>query len=392
MRSRFVSPRQLRRLKLLAAALDAVEIPVMLAEPEGEQRIVYVNPAARELFQASAEELNRGLRGADVRRAEGGSIHVFHHDPERVRRVIEELKRRGETHSATIELEGRHLETHVKLVREERRVVALLAHWFDRTSALAAERSAAERERQRVAQVGEGITQIAAAGEQLRASASEVAQNSAALRETAEGVAQYARSGDEVVDRVTAAIAVLSERIRSTAEALGLLEERMRLLDGVVGAIGGIADQTNLLALNAAIEASRAGAAGRGFAVVADEVRQLAGRAGTLAHEIAEGIGVVRQGVADAVRRINEGLDESSHSLELSAEARRAMSEILAGNTQVRERIATIATATEQQQEAVAEISARLQQIATLAGEATTDTTARRPVGAAERFGVGGRG
>jgi len=95
MRSRFVSPRQLRRLKLLAAALDAVEIPVMLAEPEGEQRIVYVNPAARELFQASAEELNRGLRGADVRRAEGGSIHVFHHDPERVRRVIEELKRRG---------------------------------------------------------------------------------------------------------------------------------------------------------------------------------------------------------------------------------------------------------------------------------------------------------
>jgi hypothetical protein len=30
-----------------------------------------------------------------VRRAVGGSIHVFHLDPERVRRVIVEHKRRG---------------------------------------------------------------------------------------------------------------------------------------------------------------------------------------------------------------------------------------------------------------------------------------------------------
>ncbi|WP_049755389.1 methyl-accepting chemotaxis protein [Acidimicrobium ferrooxidans] len=385
---RVVAPSTLRSLELRAAALDAVEIPVMIAEPEGEQTIVYVNPAAEALFAEHAVELNAGLQGADVRHAFGGSIHRFHRDPERVRRVLGELRARGGSHSAQIRIGDRILETHVRPVHDRGRLVGYLAHWFDRTAIEQLAREEAVRAEARFGELSSGVAQIAAAVEELRASAAEVARASGDLRQLATSASEAARDGDATVGRVIDAVGVLSERIRSTSEALTALAERTRSLDAVAGAIGGIADQTNLLALNAAIEASRAGTAGRGFAVVADEVRQLAGRAGELAHQIGVGIAEVRDGVSEAVRVISEGLEESERSVELGGSARAAVAGIVDGLASVQGRVGEIATATDQQQEAVGEISGRLHDIVRSHGLDRERPDRREVVSAARRFGL----
>lgn len=385
---RIVAPSTLRSLQLRAAALDAVEIPVIIAEPDGEQAIVYVNPAAEALFAEHADELNVGLRGADVRRAQGGSIHRFHRDPERVRRVLAELRAHGGSHSARIRLGDRILETHVRPIQDRGRLVGYLAHWFDRTAAERAAHDEAATSEARFRELSSGVAQIAVAVEELRASAAEVARASGDLRELARSASESAREGDATVGRVIDAVGVLSERIRSTSEALSALAERTRALDAVAGAIGGIADQTNLLALNAAIEASRAGTAGRGFAVVADEVRQLAGRAGELAHQIGVGIGEVRDGVGEAVRVISEGLEDSERSVELGGSARVAVGDIVDGLASVQGRVGEIATATDQQQDAVGEISRRLHDIVRSHGLDRERADHREPVSAARRFGL----
>ena len=110
-----------------------------------------------------------------------------------------------------------------------------------------------------------------------------------------------------------------------------------------------IASQTNLLALNAAIEAARAGQYGKGFAVVAEEVGSLAERSTSAVKEtsvmIEEIVNTIKQGV---------GLVETTA---------KALEEIQNSSTSVAEMIETIAMFSNEQHQAIAQVSQELLRI-----------------------------
>ena len=128
---------------------------------------------------------------------------------------------------------------------------------------------------------------------------SELTQNIYAIvQETQASAERVQQNAEEVYEKVSEG-AVLSEDMRTQAQAVsGDIEATNQIITDLVAQIQGvssitdailsISSQTNLLALNASIEAARAGEAGKGFAVVADEIRQLADSSRETANNIQE--------------------------------------------------------------------------------------------------------
>lgn len=93
----------------------------------------------------------------------------------------------------------------------------------------------------------------------------------------------------------------------SVNEAINILSDKSKKIEGIIVIISQIANKTNLLALNAAIEAARAGDAGRSFAVVADEIRNLAVQSSEAA-----------RGITDLVRDMQDNTIATNNKIQLS--------------------------------------------------------------------------
>lgn len=124
-------------------------------------------------------------------------------------------------------------------------------------------------------QVGQ-ITDVAAAAEELNASATEVFGSLQSGTETMKRTVETGEAGKKQLLDAVKEVNGINEKVEELQITINGLETSSKEIGEIINVISDIADQTNLLALNAAIEAARAGDHGRGFAVVADEVRKLA--------------------------------------------------------------------------------------------------------------------
>ncbi|CAH0226689.1 Methyl-accepting chemotaxis protein McpQ [Pseudomonas mediterranea] len=239
--------------------------------------------------------------------------------------------------------------------------------------------------RQLIGGIGEGVTQIASAAEQLSAvteqtsagvnsqkvetdqvatamhemtaTVQEVARNAEEASEAAVAADQQAREGERVVGEAIAQIERLANEVGNSTAAMGDLKRESDKIGSVLDVIKSVAQQTNLLALNAAIEAARAGEAGRGFAVVADEVRSLAQRTQKSTEEIEELIVGLQNGTEQVATIMDNSRGLTDSSVELTRRAGGSLENITRTVSAIQSMNQQIAAAAEQQSATAEEIN-----------------------------------
>lgn len=193
--------------------------------------------------------------------------------------------------------------------------------------------------------LSQGAEEQASSVEELAATISEIsrqinqnAESSQSAKKITVDASQEVQNGSLQIEKMAAAM----DEINHTSLEIGK----------IIKTIDDIAFQTNILALNAAIEAARAGEAGKGFAVVADEVRNLAAKS------------------ADAAKNTEELIQKSlkavSKGVALADETVVSLKNIVDKTTETVSIVEEIAEATEHQATEVTQISAGVDQIASV--------------------------
>ena len=202
--------------------------------------------------------------------------------------------------------------------------------------------------------------------------------------------------------------------VETTNETVAKLGTVGQEIGNVVKVITSIAEQTNLLALNATIEAARAGEAGKGFAVVASEVKELAQETARATEDIARRVEAIQADTGGAVDAIGEiaaiiaSINDYQTTIASAVEEQTAttnemsrnVAEASAGSGEIAANIAGVSAATGLHDQALAETSDAVDELARMAADAAQRRSAasrwprtqNRAPGGGPRGSVGVRG
>lgn len=209
----------------------------------------------------------------------------------------------------------------------------------------------------------ENTEMIAAAIEQMSASIAEVANQCRNVEENCRSTQALTQSSKTSIAQLTGALCLLSDDVLSVTDLMRNLEEHSKQITQISEVIKTISDQTNLLALNAAIEAARAGEYGRGFAVVADEVRSLAAGVGRSAEEITGTIESIREKIRQAATSVEQTQSKTREGVKNASILGEALNEIHGYMVTTFDNVSMIATGIEQQSQVSTDIGRRIETI-----------------------------
>jgi methyl-accepting chemotaxis protein len=294
----------------LARIFSMVEnMPVNVMATDLDLNMVYMNPKSKATLRTIEKDLK-----IPVDKMVGSNIDFLHRVPEMQRKILGNDK--NLPHRAKIKIGENIMDLLVTAIYDQsKNYIGAMATWEIITDRV-----------KLVTTLEETSGQLAAAAEELSATATQLNQNAgltlqqsttaaANTEEVSKGVQIVATNTEEMV-------ASIKEIARNTSEAADISKDAMkRALDtnktitqlgvsseeigNVIKVISSIAQQTNLLALNATIEAARAGEAGKGFAVVANEVKELAKQTAKATDDITNRINAIQVDSKGAVNAIN---------------------------------------------------------------------------------------
>lgn len=213
-----------------------------------------------------------------------------------------------------------------------------------------------------------------------------------------------ASQGDEMIAEATTQMDQIQTNTSNLANSMHDLSKKSEAINDIITIISGIAESTNMLALNASIEAARAGESGKGFAVVAAEIRTLAEQSheatkeiSDLIHEIqtetmtavnemetnqqvvatgTEGIhdagqafGRIRESIHEVTTEIHEVNEETIRLTDEIGQIVQAMGRIEAISTENAANVHAVQEHSEEQAEAITEMTNYMADLAALAEE-----------------------
>ncbi len=348
---------------------------ILLANPDHDATIVYLNKAAREGFATLREEFRSVLGGADVGDALGGSAHRYHRNPSYQRSVLAKLKEaRVAEHTTSLEVGPMTFSfTLIPLWKDQSR--SELAYWMAVLRNVSSEHQVeyqAEVLTKTTRLLGEQVTTLASATEEMSITVSEITTSAHGATSHAEELTQRSEAARGSVEAVAHSTTVITSSMAEVKEIIEELERETQDIDATIATITGIAAKTNLLALNAAIEAARAGEAGRGFAVVAEEVRSLATLSAESAQTITERVRSIRRATATVSTSIASATAEVRHGEELVREAELSFTSMYEDINAIAGMISQIAQASDQQSFAAQELASSTLAVKDLAESSMT--------------------
>ncbi len=274
------------------------------------------------------------------------------------------------------------------------RITSNLSKGADHVATAASEISTSSGElSSSVAEQAAAIQETSSAIEEISSMISKTSDNANRSRQISEESQSTVADGQDLMQQMVKAIQEIDQSNAKINAEIDNSNREIKEIVKVIAEIGAktqvindIVFQTKLLSFNASVEAARAGEHGKGFAVVAEEVGNLAQMSGNAAKEISGmldgGIAKVEGIVTNSTSRVEilvkTGKDKVLFGMDLAQRCDKAFKVIVSKTEEVRNLVAEISTATQEQSTGVNEVSKAIAQLneATQQNNTVSETSA----------------